>query len=343
MATPKDYYDTLGVPRNATADEIRKAYRKLARQHHPDVNKAADAAARFGEIQEAYEVLSDEEKRRNYDRFGHATPGFGGVGNGGSRPSGRQQAWSHVDATGGGFDTDDLSGIFEQMFGGRGGAGTGSPFGARGGRAGPGGSRVQPQRGTDLEHRVTITFMTAATGGTEELRLTISGEPTTISVKIPPGIEDGAKLRVRGKGQPGTSGGSPGDIILTVNVGQHPFFRREGLDLFVDIPITIAEAALGVTVTAPLLGAVTGTGPKSVQLKVPAGTGSGQKLRVRGKGLSDAKGGSGDYYAVVQIAAPTDLTEDDRILLAKLANGLKNPRESAPFADLIREGDPSPG
>jgi len=120
-----------------------------------------------------------------------------------------------------------------------------------------------------------------------------------------------------------------------VDVGQHPFFRREGLDLLVDMPITIAEAAMGVTVAAPLLGAVTGQGPSTVQLEVPPGTGSGQKLRVRGKGLADAKGGSGDYYAVIQIAAPVDLTEQDRILLGDLAKGLKNPRESAPFADLI--------
>jgi DnaJ-class molecular chaperone len=349
MAKPKDYYELLGVERSASSDQIRSAYRKLARKYHPDVNKAADASKRFAEVQEAYDVLSDPEKRKSYDQFGHAGVGAGprtsggGPGGPGSGPGagyggegfyrGGPQSWTHVESSG--FDDVDVESIFEQMFGGGGGPSASgrsgrsrsSPFGA-GTRGRP---RAQPERGSDIEHTIAITFMTAALGGTEHLRLGPadgSGEPQTISVKVPPGIDAGAKLRVRGKGQQGTGGGQIGDLILTVQVGQHPYFRREGLDLLVDIPITIAEAARGVKVTAPLLKG-------TIDIKIPGGASSGRRLRVRGKGIVDSKGKAGDYFAVIQIVAPdaSELSKAANAAIDQIAAELKNPRESAPWAD----------
>jgi curved DNA-binding protein len=358
MAKQRDYYEILGVGRDASADQIRSAYRKLARQLHPDVNKAPDAAKRFGEVQEAYDVLSDQEKRKGYDQFGHA-----GVGAAGGQPRGGSEGWGPFGAGGpgrarttwtnvepGDFEGGDFSSIFEEMFGrtpgggggggAGGGGGRGSPFGGGfGARPGDGGARArqsQPQRGEDIEHTIAVTFMTAALGGTEQLRIGAGngGGASTINVKIPPGIEPGAKLRIKGKGQPSPTGGPRGDLILTIDVGNHPYFRREGLDLLIDLPITIAEAVLGVTVTAPLL--TPPGGKASVELKVPPGSSSGRKLRVRGKGIANAAGKTGDYYAVVQIIAPkaSDLSEDHRNSIEALASGLKNPRQSPPWSEL---------
>ena len=314
MGQSKDYYQLLGVDRSATADQIRKAYRKLARTYHPDVNKSSEAATKFAEVTEAYEVLSDAKKRKAYDRFGHAGVG---VGAGGFSPGG----WSTNVGPGGGVDAGDFADAFEQFFG----AGGGSPFG---GRVSPTAQpRPVPKRGRDLTHSLSVSFMTAARGGSEQVRIS-SGDSgmQTISVKIPPGTQPGVKLRIKGRGQAGSSGGQPGDLILTVTAGHHPYFRREGLDLLIDVPITIAEAVLGVAVTVPLLKGC-------VQIKFPSGTSSGQRLRVPGKGLQDAKGEYGDFLAVVQIVAPESLSEQGRGLLDTLAKELKNPRESAVWAD----------
>ena len=316
MGQSKDYYQLLGVDRSATAQEIRKAYRRLARTHHPDVNKSAEASTKFAEITEAYEVLSDAQKRKAYDRFGHAGVGVGAGGFG----SGQWQA--HVRPGGGGdFDAGDFSSAFEQFFG----PGVSSPFGV--GAAPAARTRPAAQRGQDVTHSLSVSFMTAARGGAEQVRVMVGDSGAqTISVKIPPGIEPGAKLRIRGKGRPGRGGGSPGDLILTVTVGNHPYFRRHGLDLSIDVPITLAEAALGTAVTVPLLNG-------SVQIKVPPGASSGQRLRVPGKGLEDAKGACGDFFAVVQIVAPESLSEQGREQLESLAKELKNPRERAVWAD----------
>ncbi len=322
MPRPRDYYEVLGVSRGATADEVRKAYRRLARKHHPDVNKSPDAAERFNEINEAYEILNDPEKRKAYDQFGHAGVGAGpgGFGAGGygqwtgeGGPSGFR---SRPGAGPGG--TGDFGSIFEEMFAGRGQ----SPFG--GPQAPP-----RPRKGRDLQHKLTVTFMTAATGGREQIRIADHdhGGTQTVDVKIPAGVEAGSKLRVKGKGQSGGQGGPPGDLIITVDVGGHPLFRREGLDLIVDVPINIAEASLGVTVAVPLLNG-------SADLKIPAGASSGAKLRIKDRGIKGKNGKLGDFYALVKIIAPTDLSENAAESLNELAKELKNPRDSGPWADV---------
>jgi curved DNA-binding protein len=337
MGKQRDYYEVLGVERGANKEQIRKAYRKLARQLHPDVNKAPDAARKFSEVQEAYDALSDDEKRKLYDQFGHV-PGSGAgpsaPGGGRAQPGGRSRTvWTNVPGAEG-FGSEDLSGIFEQMFG-RAGTRAGSrgrsPFG---GGFNEEAFRPQPQQGADVEHAITVTFLTAALGGTEHVRMTSgeTGEAETISVKIPPGVESGAKLRVRGKGHAGRAGGAAGDMILTVQVGDHPYFRREGLNILVDVPITIAEAVLGAKVTVPLLP-VDGKS-STAEIKVPPHTSSGRRLRVKSKGITDAKGRSGDFYAVVQIVAPheSELASDDIEAVRRLTSRLQNPRESAPWA-----------
>jgi curved DNA-binding protein len=330
MAKQRDYYEILGVDRTASADQIRSAYRKLARKLHPDVNKATDAAKRFSEVQEAYDVLSDPEKRRVYDQYGRADVGASGPRGGGWDQGGHRTRtnWSNIDP--GDFDAGDFGSVFEQIFRGQGG----SPFGGGARSAGPGvRNRQTAERGQDVEHTITVSFMTAALGGTEELRFGIDGATSTISVRIPPGIESGAKLRIKGRGRPGGMGGSTGDLILTVDVGQHPYFRRDGLDVLVDVPINIAEAVVGTRVTAPLLS--NSSKIPTVELKVPPGTSSGLRLRVKGKGISDSAGKTGDFYIVVQIAAQpnSELSENGRKLIEQLASELKNPRESTPWAD----------
>ncbi len=309
MAGEKDYYAVLGVERGASADAIRKAYRGLAREYHPDVNKSADASTRFAEVQEAYDVLSDAEKRKAYDRFGHAGVGVG------QGPGGFGGGWS-AQYSGDPFGGSDFTSVFEDLFGARGG---GRPFD----RGAPG--VMPPRRGSDVQHTLSVTFMTAAMGGTENIRVGQGSKPQTISVKIPAGIESGGQLRVRGKGAAGADGGPSGDLRLTVEVGQHPWFRREGLDVLINVPVTIAEATFGTTVTLPLLKG-------SVELKIPPGAASGQKLRVKGKGMDDGKGGQGDFYAVVQVVAPTKLTDRGTQLLHELEPELQNPRDSGPWS-----------
>jgi len=305
----RDYYETLGVPRTATSDEIRRVYRKLAREYHPDLNKSEGAVERFAAISEAYEVLGDEEKRKVYDQFGHAGVHASSAGQGGYGPGSGSGGWGSSNE----FRGTDFGSIFEQMFGG----GSGS-FGAT--------AKPAARQGGTLTHRLSVGFMTALLGGEERVRIAPnSGEAQTISVKIPAGVESGAKLRVQGKGSPGTSGGAAGDLILTIEVGKHPWFRREGLDVLLDVPISLTEAALGTSVTVPL--------PKgSATLKVPAGSSGGQKLRIKGKGAAGS-GGTGDFYAVIRIDAPDTLSDRARELLEALRPELKNPRNAPPWAD----------
>ena len=320
-----DYYELLGVSRDAKPDELRKAHRKLVRKLHPDVNKEPDAAQRFSEVQEAYDVLSDPEKRARYDQFGFVGTGGPG-GHPGSRPSGGG-AWSDV-------DPETFESIFGDFFQSRGGGGAGQAPGGFGGfggfgSQGPSNRGARPRRGADLEHELTVTFLVAAKGGTESIRLsTPQGGIEQIDVRIPPGIKDGATLRVRGKGGSGAGGGQAGDILFKIRVQPHPWFRRDGLDLVMDVPVTIVEASLGTTLQLPLLSG-------SVTLRVPPGTGSGKKLRAAGKGITDASGSSGDFLAVLQVVAPKSLSEADEDLLRGLGDRLPDPRADLPWADMI--------
>ncbi len=293
MAATEDYYKLLGVDRSATADEIRKAYRKLARKYHPDVNKADDAATKFAEVQEAYDTLSDAQKRKMYDSYGSAGPGagYGGGFGGGQRGA-----------------PVDFSDIFGSAFGG--GGGGGSPFGG-------GAPQQQSMKGQNSEAAITVTFITALKGGVEEIN-TIDG---ISKVKIPAGIESGNKLRLKGKGHPGMMGGQSGDMIVTVSVGGHPLYQRRGLDVEMDVDINIAEAALGTKVTLPLpLG-------RSVDMTIPAGISSSSRLRVKEKGCVASNGTVGDFYAVIHIIAPTNLDEETTELLEQVKERLPNPRE----------------
>lgn len=309
----RDYYDVLGVKRTASQDEIRAAYRKLARELHPDVNKSPDAQERFAEVQSAYDVLGEPDKRAQYDRFGRAgaaqAAGAGGAAH---------YAWSNVGGRGGGggsdFDMDDLGSVFESLFGG-------------GGRAGPRGTRAPRGRARErakptAQAELDISFVTMARGGTERVPVRRSGKATTIEVSIPKAIADGTKLRVSGKG------GDP-NLILTIRVGKHPLYRREGvLDLEIDLPLTYAEAALGKEVGVSTLEG-------EVFITVPAGTKSGKRLRLRGRGLTDPKGSSGDLYAIVQIVPPPaeSLTDEDRAALERLDAAGLGPRTSPPWPE----------
>ncbi len=295
----RDPYEVLGVSKTASEDEIRAAYRKLARTHHPDVSTEPDADAKFAEVQKAYEILSDAEKRAAYDRFGRAgVPGAPG-GPGGNW--GGQQV-----------DPGDFQDIFEQMFGGGGpGAGPGGFSGS-----GPRTARRAPRRGADIPRSVTVTFQTAALGGREHLELQ---DGSDVDLRIPAGIDEGAKLRIRGRGGVGTDAGERGDVIVTVHIGRHPWLTRQGLDLSVDVPITITEAAIGTKVRISLLKG-------SLELRVPPGSSSGTRLRVRGQGITPESGEAGDLYAVITVVAPKGLSEQDRAALASISGRLPDPR-----------------
>ncbi|CAE7155278.1 lcfB [Symbiodinium necroappetens] len=316
MASKRDLYDVLGVSRDASADEIKRAYRKLARELHPDMNKAADASEKFNEVQEAYDTLSDEQKKAQYDRFGHTGVGgspFGGGGPGG--PGGGTYTWSNVagGGGGGGFSDFDVGSIFEQVFGGQ-----ASGFGARAtaGRQ-HARARSRPRKGEDINADLDIGFMDAVKGATPSVRIKRGGQTQTIEVTVPAGIEEGAKLRLRGKGHPSASGEQPGDLIFTVKIGKHPLFRRDGLDVLLDLPLTIAEAALGAEISVP-------TPHARVELTIPAGSASGQRLRVKGHGIK-AKERSGDFFAVLKVVAPKELSEGDRAALEAMRERLPNP------------------
>ena len=315
-----DYYQTLGVGRTASADEIKRAYRRLAKEHHPDRNPGDKSAeAKFKDVQSAYEVLKDSGKRAQYDRFGPAA-----VGDWQTDPNGqRVYSWS---GDGPQIRIDDLEDLFS-AFGGGGGGGSASPFeefvGRRGG--GHGGRRTPPQRGRSLEHRVSLAFEQAVHGTTLEIDvIPPDGRRQTLDVKMPAGVADGQRIRVKGKGNPGTGGGPAGDLYLVVRVRPHQYFRREGRDLYIDVPLTISEASLGAKVDVPTTDGV-------VTVTVPAGTSGGAKLRLGGRGIKPARGKAGDLYAVVRIVAIGNATEDQARLLKELASTMTGtPRDDCP-------------
>lgn len=308
MPEANDYYKTLGVSREASDDEIRKAYKKLVRQYHPDARPGdKEAAERFKKIQEAYEVLSDPEKREQYDRYGAA---FQGAGRGWGGQQGRPFTWT---TSGGGAGPIDLNDILGDMFGGGG-------FGGFGGA----GRQAQPRtrRGEDLQLDIDVPFQVAAEGGSHSLQLRRNGQVERINVKIPPGVETGSVIRLAGQGHPGAGGGPAGDLLLSVNVSPHPWFRREGNNILLDIPITPSEAALGAKVEVPTLA------EGKVTVTVPAGTSSGQKLRLRGKGVIDPKTKQrGDQFCVMKIVMHKPVGEPARELYEELARvEPQNPR-----------------
>jgi curved DNA-binding protein len=296
----QDYYEALGVPRDASADDIRRAYRNLARRLHPDVNKEPGAEDRFKAISEAYEVLRDPEKRARYDRLGAnwragpQPPGGGSAENGFDRGSGFRDV--RVDFGSGGFDD-----IFDDLFGGR------------TGRAGRGGFEGFSFRGGDQEAELELTLEEAAAGGRRQLSL---GDGREFEVEIPPGARDGQRIRLSGQGSPGAGGGEPGDLFLRVRLKPHPRFRVQGRDLSVDLAVSPWEAALGADVSVPTLDG-------SARVKVPAGSSSGRRLRLRGQGLPGGGGSAGDLYAVVMIHVPKKLTRRERELFKQLASTSK--------------------
>jgi molecular chaperone DnaJ len=298
----KDYYATLGVDKSASERDIKKAYRRLAQQFHPDNNPDDKAAeSRFKDVGEAYDVLSDSETRKEYDQARDAfargawATGPGGPGN---------TQYVHIE------DLGDLLG----------GGGGGGIFGGFGDLFGRRSRAASPQKGGDVETDVSLTFHEAISGVTRTLTITGAAGPREVQVRIPAGVDDGARIRVRGRGRSGSNGGDAGDLYVRVRVARHPIFERVGRNLKVHVPILFTEAALGTEVTAPTLEG-------TVTLKIPPGTQPGKTFRVSGKGVTTPKG-TGDLLVVADIEVPRDLSDEQRSLLERLRElETKNPRE----------------
>jgi curved DNA-binding protein len=299
----KDYYEALGIPREADLTQIKKAYRKLAREHHPDMTKAKGSEARFKEAAEAYATLKDPEKRKAYDELGR-------------RPAGQEfspppQWEQHFGTRDGGFGDIDLEELLASLGRGRGGPG--------------GGQRAQrPVDGRDYETTVSLSLEDAHRGTTVKLEVGEGEGARTLEIKIPPGVGDGQKLRLKGKGGKGRSGGADGDIYLHLTLAPHPVFRADRHDLYFDLLLAPWEAALGAELEVPTLD-----GP--VVLTVPAGTRSGRKLRLRGRGMANGGGARGDLYAVAVIDVPPTLSDEERELFTQLAKASTfDPRGGGP-------------
>jgi molecular chaperone DnaJ len=288
----KDFYKVLGVSESATKDEVKKAYRKLAQKYHPDANKGdANAETRFKELSEAHSVLSNDEKRKEYDEF-RRLAAAGGERWYGFSPGGQGNVRVNI-----GDLFGDESGLFDDLLGGVG-------FRPNG-----------PRKGADMEAETRLTFEQAIGGATITL-------PQGTKVNIPPGVGDGARIRVPGKGSPGANGGPQGDLYVRVQVEPHPVFSRSPKgDLVVNLPVTFTEAALGAQIEVPTLDG-------SVKVKVPAGTQNGKTLRVRGRGPVKTKGGQGDLLVKIEVQVPQKLTKKEKELLEQFAEVHKgSPRE----------------
>jgi molecular chaperone DnaJ len=289
----KDFYKILGVAKDVSEAELKKVYRKLAKENHPDLHPGdAKAEARFKDISEAYDVLSDKEQRREYDAI---------------RAMGGGARFQQGPGSAGGFED-----VFSNLFGG------GFPQGGFGGFGGFGG----PQRGQDLSTSSTIDFIDSIKGTT--LKIKVGSE--TVSLKVPAGIQDGQKLKVAGKGQASPNGGPKGDLVVSIKVKTHPVFTRDGDNVRVTVPVTIAEAILGATISVPLLGEA------PVKLKVAPGTPNGRALRVKGKGVQ-RPGKEGDLLATVEITVPSHVNDKAKALIEQFDQELP---DEDPRADLIQ-------
>ncbi len=309
----KDFYKILGVSKDISQAELKKTYRKLARKYHPDNNPGdAKAEAKFKEISEANSVLADPESRKEYDQMramGSGMPRFSAGGQNG----GFEDVFGGMFGAGGGGGqrTTHQAGGFEDIFGSMFGGGFGQSTGGFRGQGGP-------SKGRDVTASTTLDFVTAIKGDTARLQ-SVGGKP--ISVRIPAGVADGQKIRLKGKGEPSPDGGPPGDLTLTVTVRKHPVFERDGLNLRVDVPVTFAEATLGATIEVPTLDG------DPVKLRIAPGTPSGRVLRVKGRGVTTTKG-VGDLLAEVVVAVPSHLTSEAKDFLEKFAKAMpaENPR-----------------
>jgi molecular chaperone DnaJ len=310
----KDFYQVLGVSKDVSDAELKKAYRKLARKYHPDSNPGdAASEAKFKEISEAHSVLSDPEQRKEYDAIRAMGSGARFTAPGGAGAGGFEDVFGTMFGGPGRQYTFQQGAEYDDLLGGLFGGGRfGQPTGGYRGFGGP-------TKGRDVTASTTLDFITATKGDQITLQ-TSDGKP--ITVRIPAGVADGQKIKLRGKGHPSPDGGEAGDIILTVNVRKHPVFERDGLNLRVTVPVTFAEAALGATIQVPTLGG------EPVKLRVAPGTPSGRVLRVKGRGVETPKG-TGDLLAVVQIAVPSHLSKDAEEKLKEFAAELpdENPRD----------------
>jgi curved DNA-binding protein len=302
----RDFYEALGISRTASNEEIQRAYRKLARQYHPDVNRDPGAEERFKEISEAYSVLSDPDTRKRYDQFGpdfrqipegyeayaNAPGGAGGWGSRSGSPFGGGRVWVDRGSGGSGFGGIDFDDLFSGLFGARGAAG--------------------PIPGADQEAKLELSLEEAYRGGRRRITLSGAGEPSSFEVTIPPGIVDGQRIRLAGRGGQASGDAPAGDLYLVVRIAPHPRYRINGRDISVDLPLTPWEAALGASVPVATPGG-------EAKVRVPAGSSTGRRLRLRGEGMPNPRGTPGDLYAEVKIMVPRTLTPRERDLFEALS------------------------